>query len=143
MVSVNDKDRRDVAARLALVTGRLNRRMRAAGGGLSHGLLSALATLSKHGTLRLSDLSQLEVVSPPSTTRLVAELEAKGLVSRQTDPDDGRAFLISITPEGEDAVSSARSKRAQTLDELLAKLDEHQLALVTEAVPALEQLLED
>jgi DNA-binding MarR family transcriptional regulator len=143
MVSVNDKDRRDVAARLALVTGRLNRRMRAAGGGLSHGLLSALATLSKHGTLRLSDLSQLEVVSPPSTTRLVAELEAKGLVSRQTDPDDGRAFLISITPEGEDAVSSARSKRAQTLDELLAKLDEQQLALVTEAVPALEQLLED
>jgi DNA-binding MarR family transcriptional regulator len=143
MVSVNDKDRRDIAARLALVTGRLNRRMRAAGGGLSHGLLSALATLSKHGTLRLSDLSQLELVSAPSTTRLVAELEAKGLVSRQTDPDDGRAFLISITPEGQDAVSSARSKRAQTLDELLAKLDEHQLAVVVEAVPALEQLLED
>jgi DNA-binding MarR family transcriptional regulator len=143
MVSVNDKDRRDIAARLALVTGRLNRRMRAAGGGLSHGLLSALATLSKHGTLRLSDLSQLELVSAPSTTRLVAELEAKGLVNRQTDPDDGRAFLISITAEGQDAVSSARSKRAQTLDELLAKLDEDQLAVVVEAVPALEQLLED
>jgi DNA-binding MarR family transcriptional regulator len=143
MVSVNDKDRRDIAARLALVTGRLNRRMRAAGGGLSHGLLSALATLSKHGTMRLSDLSQLELVSAPSTTRLVAELEAKGLVNRQTDPDDGRAFLISITAEGQDAVSSARSKRAQTLDELLAKLDEDQLAVVVEAVPALEQLLED
>jgi DNA-binding MarR family transcriptional regulator len=143
MVPVNDEDRRDTAARLAMVTGRLNRRLRSAGGGLSHGLLSALSTLAKQGPLRLSELSQLELVSAPSTTRLVAELESKGLVSRQTDPDDGRAYLISVTPAGEEALSSTRSRRAQTLTDLMTKLSDAQRASITEAMPALEQLLED
>jgi DNA-binding MarR family transcriptional regulator len=143
MVPVNDEDRRDTAARLAMVTGRLNRRLRSAGGGISHGLLSALSTLAKQGPLRLSELSQLELVSAPSTTRLVAELESKGLVSRQTDPDDGRAYLISVTPAGEEALSSTRSRRAQTLTDLMTKLSDAQRASITEAMPALEQLLED
>jgi DNA-binding MarR family transcriptional regulator len=143
MVPVNDEDRRDTAARLAMVTGRLNRRLRSAGGGLSHGLLSALSTLAKQGPLRLSELSQLELVSAPSTTRLVAELESKGLVSRQTDPDDGRAYLISVTPAGEEALSSTRSRRAQTLTDLMTKLSDAQRASIIEAMPALEQLLED
>jgi DNA-binding MarR family transcriptional regulator len=68
----------DLPSRLSLAVGRLNRRLRGAGGGLSHGLLSALATVSKDGPLRLAELAQIEQVSAPSTTRLVAELEAKG-----------------------------------------------------------------
>jgi DNA-binding MarR family transcriptional regulator len=143
MVPVNEVDRSDTAARLAMVTGRLNRRLRSAGGGLSHGLLSALSTLAKHGPLRLSDLAQIEMVSAPSTTRLVAELESKGLVSRQSDPDDGRAYLISITTAGEGALSSTRSRRAQTLTDLMSKLDDNQRAAITDAMPVLEQLLED
>ncbi|MDP9028224.1 MAG: MarR family transcriptional regulator, partial [Actinomycetota bacterium] len=66
------------AERLTLVVGRLNRRLQAATGGLSHGLLSTLAVLTKHGPLRLSDLAQLEDVSAPSMTRTIAELESRG-----------------------------------------------------------------
>jgi DNA-binding MarR family transcriptional regulator len=132
----------DVPARLALVTGRLNRRLRAAGGGLSHGLLSALATVSKHGPLRLAELAQIEQVSPPSTTRLVAELEAKGLVTRAADPDDGRAILISVTEAGDSTVLVARSARAAAMAELLEHLDPAEVAAITAALPALEKTID-
>jgi DNA-binding MarR family transcriptional regulator len=131
----------DVPARLAFATGRLNRRLRSAGGGLSHGLLSALATVSKQGPLRLAELAQLESVSAPSTTRLVAELEGKGLVTRATDPDDGRAILISITPLGIETIAAARAARAAMIAELFESLEPHEVAAITAALPALEKML--
>ena len=129
----------DVPARLALVLGRLNRRLRSAGGGLSHGLLSALATVSKDGPLRLAELSQIEQVSAPSTTRLVAELEAQGLVSRRPDPVDGRAILITVTPKGNDTVLRARTARGAMVEELFAQLSADEVAAITAALPALEK----
>lgn len=131
----------DVPARLAFAAGRLNRRLRSAGGGLSHGLLSALATVNKQGPLRLAELAQLETVSAPSTTRLVAELEAKGLVSRETDPADGRAILISITTVGVETIAGARAARAVMVAELFDRLEPHEVAAITAALPALEKMI--
>ena len=138
---MSDAASADVPARLAFATGRLNRRLRSAGGGLSHGLLSALATVSKQGPLRLAELAQLETVSAPSTTRLVAELEGKGLVTRATDPADGRAILISITPTGIETIAAARAARAAMIAQLFESLEPQEVAAVTAALPALEKML--
>jgi DNA-binding MarR family transcriptional regulator len=128
------------AERLALVIGRLNRRMQAATGGLSHGLLSAMAVIAKRGPLRLSDLAQLEGVSAPSMTRTVAELEARGYVVRRPDPVDGRAVLVTAAEAGTAAILDARTTRAQLVSELLAALDPRDAAAIAEALPALERL---
>ena len=128
------------AERLALVVGRLNRRMQAATGGLSHGLLSAMAVIAKRGPLRLSDLAQLEGVSAPSMTRTVAELEARGYVMRNPDPIDGRAVLITAADAGTAAIIDARTTRAQLVAELLATLDAKDAAAISAALPALERL---
>jgi DNA-binding MarR family transcriptional regulator len=128
------------AERLALVIGRLNRRMQAATGGLSHGLLSAMAVIAKRGPLRLSDLAQLEGVSAPSMTRTVAELEARGYVMRNPDPIDGRAVLITAADAGTAAIIDARTTRAQLVSELLATLDAKDAAAIAAALPALERL---
>ena len=128
------------AERLALVMGRLNRRMQAATGGLSHGLLSTMAVVAKRGPLRLTDLAQLEGVSAPSMTRTVAELEARGYVVRSPDPVDGRAVLIAAADAGTAAVLDARTTRAQLVSELLATLDAKDAAAIAAALPALERL---
>jgi DNA-binding MarR family transcriptional regulator len=130
-----------IPARLTLVIGRLNRRLAVATGGLSYGLLSALATVSKHGPVRLADLAQLEAVSAPSITRLVAELESRGLVARSVDPQDGRAFRIQVTGAGMDAVLRARAARAEVVAELLADLGPAELASIEAALPALERVV--
>ncbi len=50
--------------------------------------------------LRLADLAAALGVSAPSLSDSVAALERKGLVSKERDPDDGRAISIRPTPEG-------------------------------------------
>jgi DNA-binding MarR family transcriptional regulator len=133
----------EVAARLALSLGRISRRLRAAGGDLSHGLLSALATIGKRGPIRLADLAQRELVSAPSATRLVTELEARGLVTRTVDPADGRAFLIETTEAGAQTILQARSARAELVAELLGQLNRADAAALAAALPALEAIAED
>lgn len=131
-----------VSARLSLVVGRLNRRLAAAPGGLSHGLLMALATVAKQGPLRLAELAQIEQVSAPSMTRTVAELESRGLVVRNVDPDDGRAIQLEVTSAGIDAILKARAARAEVVAELLGGLDAADVARVEAALPVLERALD-
>jgi DNA-binding MarR family transcriptional regulator len=127
-------------ARLAIIVGRFNRRL-ALAPGLSHGLLTALASVAKQGPLRLAELAQLEGISPPGATRVVAELESRGLVARSIDPDDGRAFRIQVTPAGNEAIAVARAARAQIAADLLECLDSNQIASIEAALPALERTL--
>jgi DNA-binding MarR family transcriptional regulator len=129
------------AARLALVVGRLNRRMLRATAGLSHGLLSALSSIVKFGPLRLNELAHREGIAAATITRLVAHLEELGFVHREVDPADRRAFVIEATPSGIDYIERARSARADVVADLLAQLDEGDIAALTAAVPALEKLV--
>lgn len=66
--------------------------------GLTGPRLSALSVLVFGGPRSLGALAAAEQVRPPTMTRLVAALEADGLVTRQPDPRDGRAILIHPTP---------------------------------------------
>jgi len=140
---MGELDPESVAARFALVVGRFNRRLAPASGGLSHGLLTALASVAKRGPLRLAELAQLESVSPPAATRLVAELESRGLVARSVDPDDGRAVLVQVTPDGTEAILRARAARAEVIARLLGELSADELATIEAALPTLERVLED
>ncbi len=130
-----------IAERLSIVVGRFNRRIRTAKGGLSQGLLSALATVERCGPLRFAELAAVETVSAPSITRIVADLEARGLVARTADPLDGRAALIAVTVKGSRAVSEARAARAEATSELLDALGSAELASVAAALPALESMV--
>lgn len=52
-------------------------------------------------TARLRDVTSRSLISQPSVSRLVDRMAARGLVTKRTDPDDGRGSLITATPEGE------------------------------------------
>lgn len=135
-------DAAELAARLTLVLGRLNRRMVAGGQGLSHGVLSALSSIVRFGPLRLGDLAQRERIGAPATSRIVARLETDRLVVRDGDPSDGRAVVIRATPRGEELVVRARTARTEVIAELLQSLDAGQLQSLRAALPALETLID-
>jgi DNA-binding MarR family transcriptional regulator len=131
-------DRADVAARLAVAVGRINRRIRPADHGLSLGLLSALSSVVRSGPVRPGDLARTEAVAAPTLTRLIAELERRGFLTRRPDPADGRSYLVEATGAGADAVLQALAERADHVAALLADLSDDQLAYVAAALPALE-----
>ncbi|GAA0218331.1 MarR family transcriptional regulator [Saccharothrix mutabilis subsp. mutabilis] len=132
----------DATARLYLAIGRLSRLLRRTGSpGLGPGAVSALATLARCGPMRLGDLAAKEGVAPPTLSRIVAALVEAGYVKRDPDPQDGRAWLATPTPEGVTMVSGVRSARVQELQRRIEELSpEHRTALL-DALPALEELV--
>lgn len=131
-----DDDR--LPLRLAIAVGRINRRIRADDGSLSHAQLSALASIVGDGPLRPGDLARAEAVAAPTMTRVIAELEGRGLVERSPDPADGRAWALTATDAGRDAVTLARHQRAEHVEALMAGLDDAQRESIRQAIDALE-----
>jgi DNA-binding MarR family transcriptional regulator len=129
-----------VSGRLALVIGRLNRRMLRATEGLSHSGLSALSSVVKFGPLRLNELAQREGVAAATITRIAVDLGDRGFVTRTVDKRDRRATTIEATTAGMDYILKARSARADVMNALLASLDEHDRELVQQVLPVLEAL---
>ena len=73
--------------------------------------LRALRTLRRHGTMRLSELSDHLHIAPRSTTEVVDALEARDLVRRRADPGDRRATLVEVTERGTDVLAAIRDTR--------------------------------
>ena len=61
--------------------------------------------------------------SSAGLTKLTARLEAKGLIGRERDPQDGRAFLVSLTNAGQAAVRAGLEAHIPRLNaELISRL---------------------
>lgn len=134
----------ELAARLRLVVGRLNRRIRIDGRESVPPLqLSAMVTVEEHGPLRLSELARREAVSVPTMSRVLTALDEQGLVVRTPDPQDARGVLVTLSAEGERRLAEVRSHRTALVARRLGRLDAVQRATLAAALPALEALLED
>ena len=121
---------------------RVTRALRTSGtGNLSVGTASALWTINAHGPLRMSALAEREAVALPTVSRLVANLEQLGYVTRTPDPEDGRARLLVATPEGADVITHARTKKAQLLGAAMERLDSQQQERVHAAIEDLADAL--
>ena len=97
---------------------------------LSASAAFAVNRVCREGPIRLTTLAAKEGVSQPSMTQLIQRLERQGLVTRLADPDDGRAALIGITPQGQTLLDDRKRIRRERLTELLSTLtSEEQCAL--------------
>ncbi len=139
-MSARDTDRTAIAARLAAAVGRINRRARSDSESLGYGIVSALATIEREGPLRPGDLSRLEVVTKPTVTRMLTELEQRGFIEREADPRDGRAFMVTATPAGIAAVAEARSRRTGIVADLIHDLPAEDVDRIADALDVLERI---
>ena len=76
---------------------------------------SVLVPLFEEDDLRLGELAVRARLSKQAITGLVKQCEQAGLVARERDQGDGRAFRLRLTPRG-------RALRG-VADEVLAELD--------------------
>jgi len=129
------------AARLRVAVLRLSRRLRKHDlAGLTPSQLSTLATVGKSGPVRLGDLAAAERIAPSTLTRLINVLEGQGLVRRDADTGDARAYLVSVTDRGGAVLEQIKDEATSLLTDILMTLPPDQLAALAAALPALEQL---
>ena len=104
--------------------------------------LSAMATLEKRGPMSAGELANCERVQPPSMTKVLANLEERGLVRRDPHPTDRRQAIIAITDEGVALIDSERRSRDAWLSKQLATLSAEERALLQRVIPVLDKLAE-
>jgi DNA-binding MarR family transcriptional regulator len=73
---------------------------------------------------RMSQLGEQRLLTPSGITRAVARLEERGLLRRDQDPADGRAYFATLTPEGARQLRAAQRTHHAIVRELyLSRLD--------------------
>lgn len=102
-----------------------------------------LGTIEDRGAARISELAELDHCSQPTMTTQVRRLEAAGLVNRTPDPEDARAVRIHITAEGSAMLARVRADRAAVIDPFIATLSDADRRVLTDAVGALQRLVDD
>jgi len=132
----------DVASALTMNMGLLRRRLRQLphDGGATLPELSALVRLDRNGPATNSELAKIEQISPQSMGATIAALEARGLVSRASDPADRRRVVLSVTAAGRAVLEAKRTSRARQVAEALAAFGDDDIATLRAAVPLLERL---
>jgi DNA-binding MarR family transcriptional regulator len=108
--------------------------------GLNPNQLSALAVLLNSGDQLMGELAAQEKVRPPSMTRIVNSLEARGLVARRPDSRDHRQCLVSLTESGRQVLLANRRRRDQWLAVRIAELDPAEREVLRRAVAVLEKV---
>jgi DNA-binding MarR family transcriptional regulator len=84
--------------------------------------LRALRTLSRNGTMRLSELSDRLQIAPRTATEVVDALQARDLVRRRADPGDRRATLVEVTERGAGTLAEIRAARGPEAGRIFGRL---------------------
>jgi len=133
----------DLADRLHSAAIHLLRRLRRedAASGVPAPRLSALSVIVFRGPMTLSELAAAEQVRPPTMTRVVAALEADGLVTREADREDRRVVRVRATARGARVLEEGRLRRVEALARELAALDGADRDTLERATGLLERIV--
>lgn len=133
----------DLADRLHSTAIRLLRlvRVQDTASGVAPARLSALSVIVFGGPVSLRDLARAEQVRPPTMSRIVDALEAKGLACRRVNSQDHRAVLIEATEKGAALLKQSRKRRVNFLASYLSQLATSELSDIERAVQAIQKAL--
>lgn len=108
--------------------------------GLDSSTFDVLATLLRSGhphSLTPAALARDAMISTSAVAQRLNKLQARGLVTRTANPDDGRGTLVSLTPAGRDLVMATLPPHLETersITGVLSKSEQTQLAALLEKI---------
>jgi len=111
--------------------------------GVGPARLSALSVLVFGGPQRLTDLARIEQVKPPTMTKVIAGLEATGLVVRRADAQDARAVQLEATARGKKLLQEGRRRRVMRLAVALQGVTADEVQVLARAAGIIERVSGD
>lgn len=108
--------------------------------GVGPARLSALSVLVFAGPMRVTELARIEQVKPPTMTKIIAGLEAAGLVRRDADAEDARAVRLESTTRGTKLLQEGRRRRVKRLADALKTLTSDELDVLARAAAIVERV---
>ncbi|WP_239390986.1 MarR family transcriptional regulator [Cloacibacillus sp. An23] len=90
--------------------------------GLTLPQFTVMELLYNRGEQTVQSIIDKVLSSSGNITVVVRNLEQMGLVSRRDNPDDGRSYLIGISPKGKALMDETFSVHMENLAEAFSKL---------------------
>lgn len=112
----------------------------ASGSTVPRGMRSVLFALSA-GPLRISEVASQEGIGQSAATRMVARLEATGLVRRERSASDGRVVMVGVTDRGRAELEYMREQSRSVMRDVLQGRTAKELRQLSQASDALELLI--
>jgi MarR family transcriptional regulator for hemolysin len=100
---------------------------RASALGVTRAQWKVLFRLTRFPGLRQVELADMLDVEPITLCRIVDRLEEAGLVERQRDPEDRRAWRLHVTDKAKPLVERLKSLGSELVDEAFADIDRSEL----------------
>ncbi|MDX3069440.1 MarR family transcriptional regulator [Streptomyces sp. ND04-05B] len=101
-----------------------------------------LARLDEAGRLRATELAAYIGVGKATMSRQLRALEHLGLIAREPDPADGRAWLVHLTEEGRARFRAVRDARRVAYVRQLAGWDRDEVAQLAQLLHQLNRGVE-
>lgn len=112
-------------------------------GELSASEIGALLRIRRAVETTSGALARLEGISPQAMGATIAGLEARGLVTREKDAEDGRRILLRLTDAGLELLDARRDARAGAIAAMLTeRFTAEELVTLRAAAPLLARLAE-
>ena len=140
---VSEANIRETAAALQLSVGLFKRRASetAREGELTSPELSVLSRLDRNGPGTTAALARWEQITPQAMGATVAALEARELILRAPDPEDGRRSILTLAEAGERALRAGRNALADQMAAALSRgFTPAEIEQLRVAAPLIERL---
>ncbi|WP_108262774.1 homoprotocatechuate degradation operon regulator HpaR [Mangrovicoccus ximenensis] len=98
--------------------------------------------LHERGQTDSSQLAVLACVLPPSLTRMLKALEARGMVEVCKDPSDARRNLVRLSPKGDVFIASVSPSSAKVYEEIEARIGRERISHIMDELQALLDALD-
>ena len=100
---------------------------RASALGVTRAQWKVLFRLTRSPGLRQVELADILDIEPITLTRILDRLEEAGLVERQRDPEDRRAWRLQVTDKAKPLVERLKLLRSELVGEAFADIDRSEL----------------
>src|ERR1700733_12830624 len=73
------------------------------------------------GPRRITELAETEALAQPTVTKVVDNLQQRGLVARERPLSDGRVVLVSISADGREKIEAHRTQLRSIMRDTVAE----------------------
>ncbi|MBG2914551.1 MarR family winged helix-turn-helix transcriptional regulator [Proteus terrae] len=113
--------------------------------GLNTSSFDVLATLRRAGapyTLSPGEMLSTLMVTSGTMTNRIDQLEKAGWVIRKVNPEDGRGFLVSLTPEGLELINQVIEAHVENQKRLVSGLSQQEQQALNQLLKVFLKILE-
>jgi len=101
-----------------------------------------LAAINR-GLDQISKIAEHIGVSQPAMSRMVDVLMQKGLVAKDSDPIDQRAYIIKLTPNGKQLFNQIKKESEKKIKRKLETMAPEQIAALRNAVTCINNFVQE